>query len=104
MAEETDHPLAEIDCRAIVRRFGGPTNLYRRLVRRGHNLSPKTVEKWAERARMGTPWLAELIVMAQEDGYPIHLMDYITTPQGAGDSEQQEEMALPEDDEEDGLI
>ena len=84
-------PKAQIKVRALIRRFGGPAQLYRRLVRRGYSISYKTVEKWRDRDAIRADWLAEMLLMARDDGYPVDLIDYIKT-------EPQQEA------EEDGLI
>ena len=96
---ESSKEPSHLDCRKLIRRFGGPAQLHRRLVARGHDLSFKTVEKWRERDVIRTPWVAELIVMAKEDGYPVNLLDFIqpnTQEQGTGAVEAAED--------EDGLI
>ena len=97
MTEESTwvSPSAHIQCRALIRRFGGPAQLYRRLVRRGYSISYKTVEKWRDRDAIRADWLAEMLIMARDDGYPVNLLDYIETEQ----SEEEEEAEA-----EDGLI
>ena len=91
------NPKAQIKVRALIRRFGGPAQLYRRLVRRGYSISYKTVEKWRDRDAIRADWLAEMLLMARDDGYPVDLIDYIRV----SDAEPEEN---EEEEEEDGLI
>ena len=66
-----------LDMDALIKRFGGPTHLARRLQRRGFHIVPSTVYKWRERGRMSSDWLGELVLMSAEEGRPIRLEDYV---------------------------
>jgi hypothetical protein len=105
--KSTPKQPAQINCRKLIVRFGGPANLYRRLIRRGFSLSYKSIEKWHQRGQIRAQWLAELVLMAQEDGYPIDLIDYIERsdepaqnpaderpPTGADDNESEDDDGL----------
>lgn len=74
MPEIGRHPL---DVSKLLRRFGGTRALQERLVRRGRPISPKAIEKWVERGRMSSDWLNELALIADEEGEPLVLSDYI---------------------------
>lgn len=103
MTTPTKQP-AQIDCRKLIVRFGGPANLYRRLCKRGFTLSYKSVEKWHQRQQIRAQWLAELVVMAQEDGHPINLLDYIRRSDQLADNPSGRKPDTREEEEEDGLI
>lgn len=67
----------KFDVARLINRFGGRTRLYERLRERGHDISIKAIEKWRERGRISQDWLAELIVMAAEEGNPLDLQAYL---------------------------
>lgn len=72
--ENGRHPL---DVSLLLRRFGGATALQERLTRRGRPISIKAIEKWRERGRMSSDWLNELALIADEEGEPLVLSDYV---------------------------
>lgn len=74
MPEGGRHPL---DVSMLLRRFGGVTALQERLTRRGRPISAKAIEKWRARGRMSSDWLNELALIADEEGEPLVLSDYI---------------------------
>lgn len=64
------------DVARLILRFGGRTQLHKRLVARGYRVSIKMIEKWRERGNIPPVWLAELLTMALEEGRPIDLTTY----------------------------
>jgi hypothetical protein len=64
---------------ALITRFGGRSELWRKLTKRGNRLSIESLEKWRERGRIPSPHLMTLLAMAKEEGKPINLYDYIIT-------------------------
>jgi hypothetical protein len=72
------------DVARLVQRFGNRSRLHARLVSRGHKVSIKMVEKWRERSRIPDKWLAEMMAMAQEEGKPLDLNEYMTAQVNTG--------------------
>lgn len=66
-----------IDTRKLVARFGGRSELHRRLKARGYELSIKTIEKWMERDSVPTYRIVQMLELAQAEKKPINLNDYI---------------------------
>jgi len=66
-----------IDAKAIVNRFGGRIELWRRLEANGHHVSVKTIEKWMERSSIPSSRLLVLMDLAKKEKKPLVLDDYI---------------------------
>lgn len=66
-----------IDTRKLVARFGGRSELHRRLKARGYDLSIKTIEKWMERDSVPTFRIVQMLELAQSEKRPLNLNDYI---------------------------
>lgn len=66
-----------LDTRKIVARFGGRSELWRRLKARGVDLSVKTIEKWQERGSIPSPRIVQLMELAQHEKKPLNLNEYI---------------------------
>ncbi len=66
-----------IDTRKLVARFGGRSELHRRLKARGYELSIKTIEKWMERDSVPTYRIVQMLELAQYEKKPLNLNDYI---------------------------
>src|SRR5690242_4594287 len=61
----TESPI-KIDAGAVVRFFGGPTELRFRLERRGLGiLSKSALDKWVQRQRIPGEWLLALMALAR---------------------------------------
>lgn len=74
---------AKIDVRRLIsERFNGRKQLHERLVRRGHNVTGKMIDKWVERGRIPGPWLLELHALAAEDGTALELGQWMDTTSG----------------------
>lgn len=66
-----------LDAYKIVQRFGGRSELWRRLDARGHHVSLKTIEKWMERDSIPSHRLLVLMDLAKAEGKPLVLDDYV---------------------------
>lgn len=75
----------DLDVPRVIDRFGGRTQLHSRLVREGHDVSIKMLEKWRERGRIPANWIVELIRLARAEGKPLDLNDYLVRENGAED-------------------
>lgn len=51
----------KLDVQGIVSHLGGPTELARKLVRRGHNINVKTINMWVYRKRIPGDWITVLV-------------------------------------------
>jgi uncharacterized ferritin-like protein (DUF455 family) len=67
-----------MDVDRIVKRFGGVNELHHRLLAKGVDVNPKTIEKWRERRRIPSWRLLQIIALAKEEGAPIEILDYAT--------------------------
>jgi len=50
-----------LDVQGIVAHLGGPTELQRKLTRRGHDIKVKTINMWVFRKRIPGDWLTVLV-------------------------------------------
>lgn len=69
--------FTRIDTRKLIARFGGRSELHRRLKARGFELSIKTIEKWTERDSIPTYRIVQMMELAQYEKKPLNLNDYI---------------------------
>jgi len=69
--------FTRIDTRKLIARFGGRSELHRRLKARGFELSVKTIEKWQERDNIPSHRIVQLMELAQHEKAPINLNDYV---------------------------
>lgn len=76
-----------LDVRGLIRAFGGPANLHRRLLIRGNDLSKKAVEKWSERKAIPHYWLGQMIAMAREDGHTLDLTQFMADSKDSDSSD-----------------
>ena len=72
----TDMAL-HLNAKAIINRFGGRLDLWRRLDAYGHKVSVKTIEKWIERNSIPSSRLIVLMDLAKKEKKPLVLDDYI---------------------------
>lgn len=77
--------FTRLDIRKIIARFGGRSELHRRLKARGCGLSVKTVEKWIERDNIPSHRLVQLIELAAHEKRPLDLIDYVLKAPNAKD-------------------
>ena len=70
----------KLDIRRLVARFGGQSELYRRLTSRGVALSAKAIEKWIERDNIPSARLVQLFELAIAEGHPIDLNTFMLRP------------------------
>lgn len=75
MVSSTD--MTRLDAKGIVQRFGGRSELWRRLAKHGHNISVKTIEKWQERNSIPTARLLVLLDLARKEGKPLDVENYV---------------------------
>lgn len=75
MVSSTD--MTRLDAKRIVQRFGGRSELWRRLEKHGHHVSVKTIEKWQERNSIPTARLLVLMDLARKEGKPLNVEDYV---------------------------
>ncbi len=66
-----------LDAKKIVKRFGGRTELWRRLNAMGHHISVKTIEKWMERDSIPSNRLLVLMDLAKKEKSPLVLDRYV---------------------------
>lgn len=66
-----------LDVRKLVHRFGGPLPLSKRLIKMGHDISVKGINMWIWRQSMPAGWLPLLSLLAEEEGRPLRLQDYM---------------------------
>lgn len=78
--------IPRLDARKIVHRFGGRSELWRRLAARNHHVSIKTIEKWMERESIPSHRLLVLIDLAISEGKPLVLDDYVVRDNVPGSS------------------
>jgi hypothetical protein len=70
---------AKIDVTKLLLRFGGVSELWRRLSANGVDISVKTIEKWRERQSIPSARLAQLVRLSVIEGHKIDLDDFIIT-------------------------
>ena len=72
--------MYQLDVKAIIKRFGGRTELWRRLngVMR-HSISVKTIEKWTERNSIPSSRLIIMMELAKKEGQPLIISEYVRT-------------------------
>lgn len=75
LAEQQMH--TELDIKAVIAHFGGRIELWRKMNRRGHKLSVKTIEKWGERDSIPTSRIVQLMDLALSMGKPLNLNKYV---------------------------
>jgi len=69
-----------LDVKAIIHRFGGRTELWRRMNNTmRHSISVKTIEKWTERNSIPSSRLLILIELAKREGKPLIISEYVRT-------------------------
>jgi DNA-binding transcriptional regulator YiaG len=73
--------MYQLDVKAVIRRFGGRTELWRRLTAMNHSISVKTIEKWTERSSIPSSQLLVLMALAKKEGKPLVIADYVISPQ-----------------------
>ncbi len=83
--------MPRIDAQRMVREFGGPSQLQRRLVKDGHDISLKAVERWISRGRIPGDWLVIMSVYAVNDGRHIHLHDYVLSDEDTSCNSSEED-------------
>ena len=68
----------QLDVAKLIRDLGGTTWVAQRLTQRGMKVTKGGVQKWIERSRMSSDWLAELAMIYYEDrGQVIDLREYV---------------------------
>jgi hypothetical protein len=73
-------PMYQLDVKAIIKRFGGRTELWRRLnTTMRHSISVKTIEKWTERTSIPSSQLLILMELAKREGKPLVISEYVRT-------------------------
>jgi len=73
-------PMYQLDVKAIIKRFGGRTELWRRLnTTMRHSISVKTIEKWTERTSIPSSQLLILMELAKREGKPLIISEYVRT-------------------------
>jgi hypothetical protein len=73
-------PMYQLDVKAIIKRFGGRTELWRRLnITMRHSISVKTIEKWTERTSIPSSQLLILMELAKREGKPLIISEYVRT-------------------------
>jgi len=68
--------ITKMDVDKIVKRFGGVNELHHRLLAKGVDVNPKTIEKWRERRRIPSWRLLQIIALAKVEGQPIDILEY----------------------------
>ena len=77
MASCLSTDMSRLDAKRIVQRFGGRSELWRRLAKYDHHVSVKTIEKWMERNSIPTARLLVLIELARKEGKPLDVENYV---------------------------
>lgn len=67
----------DLDVSKLVRRFNGAAELQRRLTKAGYTIKLKTIQMWVHRARVPADWLPVLLVLAEQEGKPLRLDQYV---------------------------
>lgn len=67
----------DLDVAKLVRRFNGATELQRRITKAGYTVNLKTIQMWIHRARIPADWLPVLLVLAEQEGRPLRLDQYV---------------------------
>lgn len=70
----------QLDIKAVIAHFGGRIELWRKMNRRGHKLSVKTIEKWGERSAIPAPRLLQLMDLAIAQGKVLNLNKFVLRP------------------------
>lgn len=68
--------MTRLDTKKLIARFGGRSELHRRLNARGVELSVKTIEKWTERESIPSARIVQLMELAQHEKRPLNLNEY----------------------------
>ncbi len=69
-----------IDVARLIKRFGGRTKLRASLSTKGINLSIQAFDKWRERQSIPIARLLQLGQLAESEGNPFRLNDFIINP------------------------
>lgn len=67
----------DLDVVKLIRRFDGATELHRRLTKAGYPIKLKTIQMWAYRRRIPSDWLPVLTLLAEQEGRPLALHQYV---------------------------
>lgn len=70
---------SKVDVPAIIKRFGGVNELHQRLLAHGVDVNTKTIEKWRERGRIPSWRLIQILMLADREGQPISVMEYVVS-------------------------
>ena len=68
----------KFDVSAIMKQFGGPSSLARKLTASGHAVSIAAAHKWKERGAIPAPWLAAIVTMESAAGRAFNLSDFVS--------------------------
>lgn len=90
----------KMNAQGVVRLFGGPSTLLRRLNDMGHDISLKAVDMWVYRGSIPGKWLVELAALAKKDRIKFDLTQFMIDDRPAP---TEEEMAKDEDNDLDFL-
>lgn len=69
-----------INVRQLIARFGGQSELCRRMNAKGFAISAKAIEKWIERDNIPGPRIIQLFELAISEGHPIDLYGFLLRP------------------------
>jgi hypothetical protein len=76
----------ELDVTAVVRRFGGRAQLYRKLCLHKVGISHRTIDNWIYHGIIPMHRFIQLVAIANADGFKLKLEDYIKNGQHKNDS------------------
>lgn len=66
--------------RKLIARFGGQSELCRRMNAKGYQVTGKAIEKWIERDSIPGNRLIQLFELGVSEGHPIDLYGFLTQP------------------------
>lgn len=72
-----------VDAAAIIRLFGGRTDLHAKIERRGYEISIRGIDKWRERESITPGWLRVLAEIARDEGREFDPLQFVRMPRVA---------------------
>lgn len=69
--------MSQLDVKSLVKRFGGTAELVRRLNAKGWEATEHMIWKWYGRGSVPGEWQLRLAQLAEAEGRPLNIMDYL---------------------------
>ncbi len=66
-----------IDVRKVIKRFGGRTILWKKIIASGDECHIRTIDKWIENDSIPTVRLMQLKTLADKDGFKFKIDDFL---------------------------